>query len=153
MWPYLIYWNGPPNIVFYDGKKIRTARHVKQIIWQETCKSLDFWDIHSRNRVGELCDFASNKAYFELKTFFQRLLENFLRVVWPCLIYWKGPPNIVFYDDKKIRTARHVKQIIWQEMCQSLDFWDIHSRNRVGELCGFALKMPVFKVKNVFKDS
>ena len=90
-------------------KKFRNARHAKQIIWQATCKSLDVWDIQSQNQVGELCNFASNhqtKSILDSTLFFQGLLENFLRVVWPCLIYWKGPLNIVFYDGKN-KTGPH----------------------------------------------
>ena len=61
--------------------------------------------------------------FFWLKTFFQRLLENFLSVVWSCSIYLETCLTSYLYARKKIRVIRHVKQIIWQETYKSLDFW------------------------------
>ena len=51
--------------------------------------------------------------HFSLKTFFRKLLENFLFIVWPCSIYLKGAPNIVLYVNKKIGTVRHTNQKIF----------------------------------------
>ena len=68
--------------------------------------------------------------FFWLKTFFQRLLENFLSVVWSCSIYLETCLTSYLYARKKIRVIRHVKQIIWKETYKSLDFWKIHSQNR-----------------------
>ena len=77
------------KIISLRSKKIRVIRHVKQIIWKETYKSLDFWEIHSQSRFDcfGICD---KKVYFLAQFFFQRLLENSLRVVWQCLIYLEG---------------------------------------------------------------
>ena len=50
-------------------KKIRVIRHVKQIIWQETYKSLDFLKIHSQNRVREVHGFGSKMSIFEANFF------------------------------------------------------------------------------------
>ena len=61
----------------YARKKIRVIRHVKQIIWKETYKSLDFWKIHSQNPVG----IWFKNTYFWGENFFQMVLKNFLRVV------------------------------------------------------------------------
>ena len=51
-------------------KKIRVIRHVKQIIWQETYKSLDFWK--STLRIGLVKYRAMlQKCYFLKRIFFK----------------------------------------------------------------------------------
>ena len=49
-------------------------------------------------------------TYFWSENFFQRLLENFLRVVWSCSIYLEGCPRSYLYTGKKIRVIRHTYQ-------------------------------------------
>ena len=90
--------------------------------------------------------------FFWLKTFFQRLLENFLSVVWSCSIYLEACLTSYLYARKKSRVIRHVKQIIWQETYKSLDFWKIHSQNRVREVHGFGSKMSIFEA-NFFSNA
>ena len=51
-------------------------------------------------------------TYFWSENFFQRLLENFLRVVWSCSIYLEGCPRSYLYTRKKIRVIRHTYQKI-----------------------------------------
>ena len=72
------------------------------------------------------------RVNFSKFKFFQRLLENFLSVVWSCLIYLETCLTSYLYARKKIRVIRHVKQIIRNEKYKSLDFWQIHSQNPVG---------------------
>ena len=98
------------NIVLYPGKKIRNVRHVKQIIWQETRKSLHFY---FENGVEKLWGYPSKTTILDSKLFFRKLLENFLFVAWPCLIYLKDAPNIVLYVNKKNwdRTTHQSKNI------------------------------------------
>ena len=63
-------------IISLRSKKIRVIRHVKQIIWKETCKSLDFWKIHSQNPVGIW--FKKWQKYLFLKwKFFSKALRKF----------------------------------------------------------------------------
>ena len=54
------------NIVLHVGKKIRNVRHVKQIIGQETWKSLDFW--RSTSKMG--LDLSFKKLPFSTQNFF-----------------------------------------------------------------------------------
>ena len=98
------------NIVLYLGKKIRNVRHVKQIILQETRKSLHFY---FENGVEKLWGYPSKTTILESKLFFRKLLENFLFIARPCFIYLKGAPNIVLYVNKKIGTVRHTNQKIF----------------------------------------
>ena len=107
------------NIVLYPGKKIRNVRHVKQIIWQETRKSLHFY---FENGVEKLWGYPSKTTILDSKLFFRKLLENFLFVVWPCLIYLKGAPNIVLYVNKKIGTVRHTNQKIFTKPREKTPF-------------------------------
>ena len=58
-------------------KKIRNVRHVKQIIWQETRKSLHFY---FENGVEKLWGYPSKTTILDSKLFFRKLLENFLFV-------------------------------------------------------------------------
>ena len=51
-------------------------------------------------------------AIFSSEFFFQRLLENFLCVVWPCSIYLEGCLRPYLYARKKIRVIRHIDQKI-----------------------------------------
>ena len=183
----------------WSKKKIRNIRHVKQIIWQETWKSLDFWTstskmglrsygisfqklhfFHSKlffqwfwetflyvvwlcssylrdclnivlysgkknqERTTRQTDYMAGNAkkfafllwkwsweamglsfknnHFGLKTFFRKLLENFLFVAWPCLIYLKDAPNIVLYVNKKIGTVRHTNQKIFTKPLEKTPF-------------------------------
>ena len=41
------------NIVCYNKKEIRSIRHVKQIIRQETVKSLNFWKSNLQNALWQ----------------------------------------------------------------------------------------------------
>ena len=108
------------NIVLYPGKKIRNVRHVKQIIWQETRKSLHFY---FENGVEKLWGYPSKTTILDSKLFFRKLLENFLFVAWPCLIYLKDAPNIVLYVNKKIGTVRHTNQKIFTKPLEKTPFW------------------------------
>ena len=108
------------NIVLYPGKKIRNVRHVKQIIWQETRKSLHFY---FENGVEKLWGYPSKTTILDSKLFFRKLLENFLFVAWPCLIYLKDAPNIVLYVNKKIGTVRHTNQKIFTKPLEKNPFW------------------------------
>ena len=107
------------NIVLYPGKKIRNVRHVKQIIWQETRKSLHFY---FENGVEKLWGYPSKTTILDSKLFFRKLLENFLFVAWPCLIYLKDAPNIVLYVNKKIGTVRHTNQKIFTKPLEKTHF-------------------------------
>ena len=107
------------NIVLYPGKKIRNVRHVKQIIWQETRKSLHFY---FENGVEKLWGYPSKTTILDSKLFFRKLLENFLFVAWPCLIYLKDAPNIVLYVNKKIGTVRHTNQKIFTKPLEKTSF-------------------------------
>ena len=95
-------------IIYLHLKKIRVIRHVKQIIWKETYKSLDFWKIHSQNPVS----IWFKNTYFQGKKFFQMVLKNFLSVVWQCLIYLEGCLRPYLYSRKKIGVIRHIDQKI-----------------------------------------
>ena len=50
----------------YPGKKIRNVRHVKQIIWQETRKSLHFY---FENEVEKLWGYPSKTTILDSKLF------------------------------------------------------------------------------------
>ena len=121
VWPCFIYWKGVSNIVLYGIKKIRNVRHIKQIIWQETSKSLDFY---VENGVEKLWGYPSKNPIFDSKLFFRKLLENFLFIARPCFIYLKGAPNIVLYDNKKIRNVRHTNQKIFTKSRKKNYFTD-----------------------------
>ena len=71
-----IFGNLSSIISLRSKKKIRVIRHVKQIIWQETYKSLDFLKIHSQNRVGEVHGFGSKMPIFE-ENFFSNASRKF----------------------------------------------------------------------------
>ena len=80
------------------------------------------------------------KGYFLLKTFFQRLLENFLCVVWPCSIYLEGCLRSYLYARKKIRVIRHTNQKISMKTRFTLeknpvvpDFPSDHCNDALGE--------------------
>ena len=62
------------NIVLYPGKKIRNVRHVKQIIWQETRKSLHFY---FENGVEKLWGYPSKTTILDSKLFFSQALRKF----------------------------------------------------------------------------
>ena len=113
VWPCLIYLKGAPNIVIYVIKKIRNIRHVKQIMWQETWKSLDFFEDQLQKWGWEAMGYPSKTPFFHPKLFFQKLLENFLCIVWLCSIYLKDASNIVFHGNKKIGTVRQTNQKIF----------------------------------------
>ena len=137
------------NIVLYPGKKIRNVRHVKQIIWQETRKSLHFY---FENGVEKLWGYPSKTTILDSKLFFRKLLENFLFVAWPCLIYLKDAPNIVLYVNKKNwdRTTHQSKNI--HETARKNP---ILKRTFIGrhELDTFEQKRPTdaFSVRNRFQ--
>ena len=73
-WRYL---KGMLNLGHYDSKKIRNVLHIKQIISKEKSKNLDFWKFQCQNGVGELSRYAVKTSFFDLKLFFQSLLEFF----------------------------------------------------------------------------
>ena len=78
------------NIVLYPGKKIRNVRHVKQIIWKETRKSLHFY---FENGVEKLWGYPSKTTILDSKLFFRKLLENFLFVRDHVWYIWKTRPT------------------------------------------------------------
>ena len=104
-------------IISLRSKKIKVIRHVKQIIWKETYKSLDFWKIHSQNLVS----IWFKNTYFQGKIFFQMVLKNFLSVVWPSnyiyiwdlkasftLITTKAFTKIVFKTQPRVKDSFEV---------------------------------------------
>ena len=119
------YLKGLPNLDLCVSKKIMTARHTNRIICQEKWKKLRFWKNEAQNRVGI---FWQNPIFWA-ETFFQSPLEIFLWTLRTCLRYLKGPPNIVLYVSKKIVTARHTNQIIFQEKWKKLRFWKNEAQN------------------------
>ena len=60
-------------------------------------------------------EYSDKTSCFELKLFFQRLLENFLWTLRTCSRYLKGSSNLANCVNKKIVTARRTNQIIYQE--------------------------------------
>ena len=75
--------------------------------------------IHLRQQIFEKSTLrtglthASKRAVFLLKTCFKRLLETFLRVVWPCSIYLGGRLRPYLYSRKRIRVIEHIDQKIF----------------------------------------
>ena len=65
-----IYLKDAPGIACYATEKIGNVRHVKQIICQETWKSLDFWKSNFENGVEKLWSYASKNPIFHSKLFF-----------------------------------------------------------------------------------
>ena len=104
------------NLVHYDNKKISNVRHTKQIICKEKSQKLDFWKFQCQNGVGELSRYAVKTSFFDLKLFFQSLLEFFLWVVYTYSRYLKGPFSLVLHVRKKIRVIRQTYQKIFQKM-------------------------------------
>ena len=76
------------NIVLYVGKKIRNIRHVKQIIWQETWKSLDFWRSTSKMGLRSYGISFQKPHFFHSKLFFngsEKLFctsYDYVQVIW-----------------------------------------------------------------------
>ena len=136
----------------YARKQIRVIRHVKQIKWKETYKSLDFWKIHSQNRF-DICYKRYVFFTFLAQNVFSKTLRKFSQLRATTLNIFERLFKIISLRSKKIRVIRHVKQIIWKETYKSLDFWKIHSQNRVGEVHGYGSKIPIFEVKMFFKGS
>ena len=65
-----------------------------------------------KNPLSELGWDMLEKCMFLKWKFFQMLLKNFLRIVWPCSIYLEGCLRPYLYARKKIRVIRHVDQKI-----------------------------------------
>ena len=82
-------------------KKIRNIRHVKQLIWQGTWKSLDFWRSTSKMGLRSYGISFQTPHFFNSKLFFQWFWETFLYVVWLCSSYLRDCLNIVLYPGKK----------------------------------------------------
>ena len=69
-----------------------------------------------------MLEYSNKTSLFKLKLFFQRLLENFLRIWRTCSSYLKSPLNLGLYISKQIVTERHTNQIISQEKWKNWDF-------------------------------
>ena len=70
---------------------------------------MDFWEIHFQNWV----DSCFKSASFLSEFCFERLLKNFLRVVWPYSISWEGRLIPYLYSRKRIRVIEHIDQKIF----------------------------------------
>ena len=81
-----------------------------------------FLKIHSQNRVGEVQSYASKSLFFEGETFFQRPLENFLCVVWPCSIYLEVCLRSYLYARKKLGSYDTSNRLYGRKRNKSLDF-------------------------------
>ena len=107
VWPCSIYLEGCLRSYLYARKKNQShTRHqtdymsgniAKTVILKNSLSESGWWST-------EMC---FKKAIFLLKTVFQRLLENFLCVVWPCSIYLEGCLRSYLYAREKIRVIRH----------------------------------------------
>ena len=91
----------------YARKKIRVTRHVKHIIWKETYKSLDFWEIHSQNPVG----IWFKNTYFWGEFFSKSLKKFFSRRIVTFNISGRLS-KIISLLSKKIGVIRHIDQKI-----------------------------------------
>ena len=70
---------------------------------------MDFWEIPFQNWV----DSCFKSASFLSEFCFERLLKNFLRVVWPYSIYWESRLIPYLYSRKRIRVIEHIDQKIF----------------------------------------
>ena len=86
---------------------------------------------------------------FWVETFFQRLVENFLRTFWPCSRYSEGPPRLALHASKKIGIIRRTNRIICQEKSKYLDFWRKWVSKRVETSC----PNPLFWVETFFSKA
>ena len=85
-------------------------------------KKFEFWKIHSQNRVGQVQSHASKRLFLWLKTFFQRLLEIFLSVVWTCSIYLEGRLTSYLYTRKILESNDTSNRLYGRKRNKSLDF-------------------------------
>ena len=98
------------NIVLYPGKKSGTYDTSNRLYGRKREKVCIFTLNMGLRSYGA----TLQKTSFSTQNFFfRKLLENFLFVAWPCLIYLKDAPNIVLYVNKKIGTVRHTNQKIF----------------------------------------
>ena len=104
------------NIVLYPGKKNqeRTTRQTDYMSGNVKKFGFSLW------KWGwEGMGLCFKNPIFDSKLFFHKLLENFPRVVWACLICLKGAFEIVCYVKKRIRNIRHTYEKrstkIWEE--------------------------------------
>ena len=77
---------------------------------------------------------------FWAENFFQRPLENFLRVESECCMYQKGAPNVALYARKKIRNIRHTNHEIlaemWKKKLRKNITWVVRNENFFLSLTG-----------------
>ena len=98
-----------------------------------------FWVNKLRNYGGML-----QKASLFTQNFFWQALRKFSCIVWACLIYLKGAPDIVSDVPKRIRNIRHAKNIIRWKKWKSLDFTFKMTLGRYG---GMLRRVPFFDSK------
>ena len=123
MWSRCFYWRreiglaGLSNSLNMSVKPTKTFRRAfeKNILLQKMrfCQNILTWFQTSFYKIS---------TFFEVKLFFQRLVENFLWTLRTCSSYLKGPPNLVLCVSKKIVTTRRTNQIICQEKWKKLRF-------------------------------
>ena len=86
-------------------KKSESYDTPNRLYVRKRSKSWDFEKFTFRIGLVKYRDMLQN-AIFSSEFFFQRFLENFLRVVWPCSIYLEGCLRSYLYARKKIRVIR-----------------------------------------------
>ena len=106
------------TLSFFPIQNLMIILHPKKNLCHITCQTNYMSGIFKRS--GFLRNSLSNwldwhmlqKCMFSEWIAFQRPLENFLRVVWQCLIYLKTCTRSYLYSRKKTTIIRHIAQKI-----------------------------------------